>query len=67
MIKDCTIIEDGAILPPETTLASFMKFTKDGKIIGGQGNDGGVPPAMQDMMVDFTRSYYDHFIPASMH
>jgi dynactin-5 len=42
-----------------------MKFTKDGKIVGGQGDES-VPPAMQDMMVDFTKSYYDHFIPASM-
>ena len=62
MIKDCSIIEDGAILPPETTLASFMKFTKDGKIEGGQGGES-VPPAMLEIMTDFTKSYYDHFIP----
>ena len=62
MIKDCSIIEDGAILPPETTLASFMKFTKDGSICGGQGTES-VPPAMLDLMVDFTKSFYEHFIP----
>lgn len=62
-IKDCTIIEDNAILPPETTLASFMRYTADGKIEGGQGEPNFVPPAMQDLMVEYTKSYYDHFIP----
>lgn len=66
VIKDCSIIEDGAILPPETTLASFMKFTKEGKIEGGQGTEK-VPAAMQDLMQDFTKTYYEHFIPASTH
>ncbi|CAG9800472.1 unnamed protein product [Chironomus riparius] len=64
VIKDCSIIEDGAILPPETTLASFMKFTKEGKIEGGQGTES-VPPAMLDLMVDFTKSFYEHFIPST--
>lgn len=63
LIKDCSIIEDGAILPPETTVASFMKFTKEGTIEGAQGNPAEVPPAMLDLMVDFTKSYYEHFIP----
>jgi dynactin 5 len=57
------MVEDGAVLPPETVLASFMKFTKEGTIEGAQGNPE-VPPAMQDLMVDFTKSYYEHFIPA---
>lgn len=63
MIKDCAIIEDGAVLPPETTVASFMRYTKEGKIEGGQGSSY-VPSAMQDLMIDFTKSYYEHFIPA---
>lgn len=63
ILKDCCIIEDGAVLPPETTVASFMKFTKRGTIEGGQGNPNYVPPGMQDMMVEFTKSYYDHFKP----
>lgn len=41
-----------------------MKFTKDGKIEGGQGNAESVPSSMQDLMADFTKSYYEHFIPA---
>jgi dynactin-5 len=64
VLKDCCIIEDGAVLPPETTVASFMKYTKEGTIEGGQGS-AYVPPAMQDLMIDFTKSYYEHFIPAS--
>lgn len=63
ILKDCCIIEDGAILPPETTVASFMKFTKQGTIEGGQGNPNHVPPGMQDLMTEFTKSYYEHFIP----
>lgn len=62
-MKDCCIIEDNAILPPETTVASYMRFKADGTIEGGQGSDY-VPVMMQDLMVDFTKSYYDRFIPA---
>lgn len=60
-IRDCCIIEDGAVVPPETTVASFMKFTAKGMIQGDQGNPNFVPPAMQDLMVDFTKSYYENF------
>lgn len=43
------------------TLSLFL----EGTIEGGQGNpDGYVPAAMQDLMVDFTKNYYEHFIPA---
>ncbi|EAT40725.1 AAEL007566-PA [Aedes aegypti] len=65
VLKDNCIIEDGAILPPETTVASYMRYTVDGRIEGGQGNPDFVPHAMQDLMVEYTKSYYEHFIPAS--
>lgn len=64
VIKDCCIIEDGAVVPPETTVASFMKFTAKGTIEGDQGNPNFVPASMQDLMVDFTKSYYENFTPA---
>lgn len=51
-------------MPPETTVASFMRFTINGTIEGGQGSTAFVPPAMQDQMIDFTKSYYEHFVPA---
>ncbi|XP_063703491.1 dynactin subunit 5-like [Culicoides brevitarsis] len=63
ILKDCCIIEDGAILPPETTVASYMRFKADGTIEGGQGS-AHVPLAMQDLMIEYTKSYYEHFIPA---
>lgn len=40
-----------------------MRFKEDGTIEGGQGSDY-VPVMMQDLMVEFTKSYYEHFIPA---
>ncbi|GAB0092668.1 dynactin subunit 5 [Sergentomyia squamirostris] len=64
VLKDCCMIEDNAVLPPETTVASFMRFTANGTIEGGQGNPNFVPAAMQDLMMDYTRGYYEHFIPA---
>uniref|UniRef100_U5EWN1 Dynactin subunit 5 n=1 Tax=Corethrella appendiculata TaxID=1370023 RepID=U5EWN1_9DIPT len=62
VLKDNCIIEDNAVLPPETTVASYMRFTADGKIEGGQGNPDFVPHAMQELMIEFTKSYYEHFI-----
>jgi dynactin 5 len=63
VIKDCSIIEDGSVLPPETTVASFMKYSQNGKIEGGQGTES-VPSAMQDLMIDYTKSFYEHFVPS---
>ncbi|KAG4076189.1 hypothetical protein HA402_014738 [Bradysia odoriphaga] len=63
VLKDCCIIEDGATVPPDTTIASFMRFTAAGTIEGGQGNPDFVPPGMQEQMTDYTKSYYEHFVP----
>lgn len=63
VLKDCCIIEDGAVVPPDTTVASFMRFTSGGTIEGGQGNPDYVPPGMQEQMIDYTKSYYEHFVP----
>lgn len=52
-------------MPPETTIASYMRYTADGRVEGGQGNPDFVPHAMMDLMTEFTRSYYDNFIPSS--
>lgn len=40
-----------------------MRFKADGTIEGGQGSDY-VPLAMQDLMIDYTKAYYEHFVPA---
>lgn len=39
-----------------------MRYTKRGTIEGGQGNPNFVPLSMQDQMIDFTKSFYEHFI-----
>ncbi|XP_023032173.1 dynactin subunit 5 [Drosophila tropicalis] len=61
-LKDCCVIEDGAVLPPETTVSSYMRYTAKGTIEGGQGNPYFVPAAMQDEMVGYTKSFYEHFV-----
>ncbi|XP_034098717.1 dynactin subunit 5 [Drosophila nasuta] len=69
-LKDCCVIEDGAVLPPETTVSSYMRYTSKGTIEGGQGNPYFVPAAMQDEMANYTKSFYEHFVrtplPASI-
>ncbi|XP_037959733.1 dynactin subunit 5 [Teleopsis dalmanni] len=62
VLKDCCIIEEGAILPPETTVASYMRYTVNGTIEGGQGNPYFVPSGMPDQMIDYTKSFYEHFL-----
>ncbi|KAL9926907.1 dynactin subunit 5 [Glossina fuscipes] len=61
-LKDCCIIEDDAVLPPDTTVASYMRYTAKGSLEGGQGNPNFVPAAMQDQMIDYTKSFYEHFV-----
>ncbi|EDV30722.1 uncharacterized protein Dana_GF14899 [Drosophila ananassae] len=61
-LKDCCVIEDGAVLPPETTVSSYMRYTKKGTIEGGQGNPYFVPAAMQEEMINYTKSFYEHFV-----
>lgn len=61
-LKDCCVIEDGAVLPPETTVSSYMRYTAKGTIEGGQGNPYFVPAAMHDEMVNYTKSFYEHFV-----
>lgn len=53
------MIEDDTILPPETVVPSFAKY-------GGSPGlyNGDLPECTQEMMTDFTRSYYDHFVPS---
>lgn len=64
VLKDCCVIEDGAVLPPETTVSSYMRYTARGTIEGGQGNPYFVPAAMQDEMINYTKSFYEHFVRA---
>ena len=58
VLQDCCMIEDGAIVPPETVVPTFARF-------GGSPAKkvGELPENTQDMMFDFTKSVYQHFIP----
>ncbi|KAK4887563.1 hypothetical protein RN001_003834 [Aquatica leii] len=59
VLKDCCIIEDNAIIAPETIIPPFTRYG------GSPGMEvGSVPECQQDLMIDFTRSYYQHFVPA---
>ena len=72
-IRDCCYIEDGTILPPETVVPAFSRWPP-GKLFendillarysGSPGKSvGELPECSQDMMIDFTKSYYQHFTP----
>ncbi len=58
ILKDCCMIEDGAIVPPETVVPTFTRY-------GGNPATkvGELPECSQDIMVDFTKSYYRNFTP----
>lgn len=58
VLKDCCIIEDNTILPPETVVPPFTRYAgSPGRCVGD------APECTQDHMIDFTRSYYQHFVP----
>jgi dynactin-5 len=60
VLKDCCMIEDGAVLPPETVVPAFTRY-------GGSParRVGELPECTQDIMVDFTKSYYKNFTPVT--
>lgn len=57
-LKDCCVIEDNTILAPDTVVPSFTRY-------GGSPAQhvGDVPECQMDLMVDYTRNYYQHFVP----
>ena len=74
-IRDCCYIEDGTILPPETVVPAFSRSQQCNakisikvyflsRISGSPGRVvGELPECSQDIMTDFTKSYYQHFKP----
>nr|QBH72929.1 dynactin subunit P25 [Franklinothrips vespiformis] len=59
VLKDCCYIEDNTVLPPETVVHSFSRYGGSPGVFVGE-----LPECTQDLMVDFTRTYYRHFVPA---
>lgn len=58
VLKDCCMIEDNTVLAPETVVPTFSRY-------GGSPAHrvGDLPENTQDIMSDFTKSYYNHFVP----
>ncbi|CAG9836375.1 unnamed protein product [Diabrotica balteata] len=61
ILKDCCVIEDNTVLAPETVIPPFTRY-------GGSPGSyiGDLPECQADLMVDFTRSYYQHFQPTKL-
>ena len=60
MLKDCCYIEDNSVLPPETVVPTFTRYAgSPAKRVGE------LPENTQDIMVDFTKNYYNHFTATS--
>lgn len=59
VLKDCCYIEDGAVVPPETIVPSFTRFAGSPATCIEE-----LPECTLDLMVDFTKNYYEHFLPA---
>lgn len=58
ILKDCCMIADDTVLPPETVVSPFTVYS------GSPGHSvEELPEAMQDLMIDYTKSFYQHYIP----
>ncbi|CAG5073260.1 Similar to DCTN5: Dynactin subunit 5 (Pongo abelii) [Cotesia congregata] len=51
---------DNAVIPPETIVPSFTKFSGNPAMAVED-----LPECTLDLMVDFTKNYYQHFLPAT--
>ena len=60
VLKDCCMIEDGAVLPPETVVPALTRYAGSPARRVGE-----LPECSQDMMVDFTKTYYKNFTPTN--
>ncbi|XP_019865310.2 dynactin subunit 5 [Aethina tumida] len=58
VLKDCCFIEDNTILAPETVVPPFTRVSGSPGVAVGD-----LPECQADLMVDFTRGYYQHFQP----
>ena len=57
VLKDCCMIADNTVLPPETVVPPFAIYSGSPAC-----QTGDLPEATQDLMTDYTRSCYHHFI-----
>ena len=60
VLKDCCYIEDNSVLPPETVVPTFTRYSGSSAKRAGE-----LPENTQDIMIDFTKNYYNHFTATS--
>lgn len=61
VLKDCCAIADGTVLPQGSVVAAFAVYS------GSPGRmTAELPECTQDVMTDYTKSYYEHFKPAQV-
>lgn len=58
VLKDCCAIADNTVLAPETVVPPFTLYSGSPGIFTSE-----LPECTQDLMIDITKSYYQHFIP----
>ncbi|XP_064478998.1 dynactin subunit 5-like isoform X2 [Ornithodoros turicata] len=58
VLKDCCMIMDNTVLAPETVVPAFAVYSGSPGLFSGE-----LPECTQDIMVDFTKEYYQHFKP----
>lgn len=53
------MIGDNTVLAPDTVVPSFAHYS------GSPGKQvGQLPVCTQDLSIDYTKSFYDHFVPS---
>ncbi|XP_054718709.1 dynactin subunit 5-like [Uloborus diversus] len=60
VLKDCCYIADDTVLPPETVVPAFSMYSGSPGLYTKE-----LPEAAQDIMVDYTKGYYQHFKPVT--
>lgn len=58
ILKDCCMIADNTVLPPETVVPTFTIYSGSPGLCTGE-----LPECTQDLMMNFTKSFYQHFVP----
>jgi len=58
ILKDCCCICDNTVLPQGTVVPAFAAYSGSPGLFSEE-----LPECTQDLMVDFTKSYYEHFKP----
>jgi len=60
VLKDCCLIADNTVLPQGTVVPAFAVYSGSPGLFSSE-----LPECTQDIMIDFTKGYYEHFKPKS--